>query len=138
MVEMGAAMREYWKDSLGIELDVLKRESGTPRRYGSQFYRISLASWIPDPAQIFRPLLPDLYGYEHHPDSISAFLRRVRSVPLADPEPCSAFENLEERYLDHVYMIPIREIEPIQWVVQPWLVGFESTFNLDFSTLTTA
>ena len=35
-------------------------------------------------------------------------------------------------------MIPIREVEPVRWVVQPWLVGFQSTFNQDFNTLTSA
>ena len=46
MVAMGVAMKEYWKDNLDVELDVLKRESGMPRREASQFYRISLGSWI--------------------------------------------------------------------------------------------
>ena len=32
MVAMGVAMKEYWKDNLNVELDILKRESGTPRR----------------------------------------------------------------------------------------------------------
>ena len=41
-VVMGVAIREYWKDNLGVELDILKRESGTPQREGSQFERISL------------------------------------------------------------------------------------------------
>ena len=49
MVNMGVAMREYWKDNLGVDLDLLNRESGMPRREASQFYRISLGSWIPGP-----------------------------------------------------------------------------------------
>ena len=52
MVEMGVAIMEYWKDNLGIDLDILKRENGVPRREDSQFYRISSGSWIPDPSQI--------------------------------------------------------------------------------------
>ena len=32
MVAMGIAMKEYWKDNLGVDLDVLKRETGAPRR----------------------------------------------------------------------------------------------------------
>ena len=43
MVNMGVAVKEYWKDNLGVDLDLLKRESGMPRRESSQFYRISLA-----------------------------------------------------------------------------------------------
>ena len=33
-ISMGAAMRQYWKNNLGVELDILKRESGLPRREG--------------------------------------------------------------------------------------------------------
>ena len=59
-------------------------------------------------------------------------------MPLDHPERCAAFQAVEQEYLDKVYMIPIREVDPVRWVVQPWLVGFESTFNQDFNTLTTA
>ena len=66
MVAMGVAVKEYWKDNLDIELDVLKRENGMPRREASQFYRISLGSWIPDPIQIMNNLARrDYIGY--HP-----------------------------------------------------------------------
>ena len=58
MVAMGVAIKEYWKDNLGVELDVLKRESGMPKREASQFYRISLGSWIPDPIQIVKHRCP--------------------------------------------------------------------------------
>ena len=63
---------------------------------------------------------------------------RAQSLPLDHPERCTAFQAVEQEYLDKVYMIPIREVDPVRWVVQPWLRGFKSTFNLDFNTLTTA
>ena len=49
-----------------------------------------------------------------------------------------AFHAFEQEYFDKVYVIPIREVDPVRWVVQPWLRGFKSTFNQDFNTLTTA
>ena len=42
MVAMGVAMKEYWKDNLDIDLDVLKLESGVQRRDSSQLRRKGL------------------------------------------------------------------------------------------------
>ena len=148
MVAMGVAMKEYWKDNLDVDLDILKRESGVPRRESSQFYRNSIGSWIPDPTQIVGVLARDdtiraLPGYyPRYPptgwDLVKALNEEARSLPLDHPERCAAFHAFEQEYLDKAYVIPIREIDPIRWVVQPWLRGFESTFNQDFNTLTTA
>ena len=69
---------------------------------------------------------------------MKALNEEARSLPLDHPERCAAFHAFEQEYLDKAYVIPIREIDPIRWVVQPWLRGFESTFNQDFNTLTTA
>ena len=71
-------------------------------------------------------------------DYLDALADLARSVPLDHPDRCTVFQAFEEEYFDKAYMIPIREVDPVRWVVQPWLRGFESTFNLDFNTLTTA
>ena len=140
MVTMGVAIREYWKDNLGIDLDILKREAGIPRRESSQFYRVSLGSWIPDPTIVNQFAIVDTpYGYRRYPAPVAEALHSYAlSLPLGHPDRCAAFRAVEQEYLDKVYMIPIREVDPIRWVVQPWLRGFQSTFNLDFNTLTTA
>ena len=140
MVAMGVAVKEYWKDNLGVELDVLKRESGMPRREYTHFYRISLGSFIPDPSQIVNNLTRrGPFGWTDDRFAVLyALVEYARSLPIDHPDRCAAFQAIEQEYLDKVYMIPIREVDPIKWVVQPWLRGFESTFNLDFSTLTTA
>ena len=147
MVDMGIALKEYWKDNLGIDLDLLKRESGMPRREASQFYRLSLGSWIPDPIQIVSELtaprkdsppweinvaLTDIPG--GYP-VLDALLEHARSLPLDDPERCEAFQAVEEEYMDKVYMLPIRWVGGVKWFVQPWVVGFESTSNVDINTL---
>ena len=146
MVDMGVALKEYWKDNLGVELDVLKREHSKPRREGSQFRRLSIGSWIPDPIQIVNnltkitgndppwemELLSDIPG--GYP-VLDALLEHARSLPLDDPERCAAFQAVEEEYMDKVHMMPIRWVGGVKWVVQPWVVGFESTSNLDINTL---
>ena len=140
---MGVAMKEYWKDNLDVELDILRRESGMPRRESSQFYRISLGSWIPDPIQIVSNLTrkDSIEALSNIPGGypvMDALVEYARSLPLDHPDRCKAFQAVEQEYLEKVYMIPFTEVQGVKWVVQPWLVGFESTSNLDFNTLTTA
>ena len=139
MVNMGVAVKEYWKDNLGVELDILKRESGMPRREGSQFYRISLGSWIPDPVQIVSNLTrkDSIEALSNIPGGypvMDALVEHARSLQLDDPTRCAAWNAVEEEYLDKVYMIPIRWGSGRRWVVQPWVVGFESSFNVDINT----
>ena len=76
-------------------------------------------------------------GY-HPPRVLDTLAEQARSLPLDHPDRCAVVQAFEEEYLDKVYIIPIREVDPVRWVVQPWLRGFESTFNQDFNTLTTA
>ena len=66
------------------------------------------------------------------------WLWEAETLRLDHPERCAAYQEYERELIESVDMIPIREVGPIRWVVQPWLRGFESTFNLDFNTLTTA
>ncbi len=140
MVNMGVAVKEYWKDNLGIDLDILKRESGMPRREASQFYRISLGSWIPDPIQIVSNLTrkDSIEGLSNIPGGypvMDALVEHARSLALDDPERCAAWQAVEEEYMDKVYFMPIRWVGGVKWIVQPWAVGFESTSNLDINTM---
>ena len=45
------------------------------------------------------------------------------------------FQAVEEEYMDKVYMLPIRWVGGVRWLVQPWVVGFESSSNLDINTM---
>ena len=140
MINMGVAMGEYWRDNLGIQLDILKREPGTPGRQASQLYRTSLGSWTPDPVQIVSNLtrtdsidaLTPIPGGYPVLDGLVAY---ARSLPLDHPDRCAVFQAVEEEYMDKVYMLPIRWQGGVKWVVQPWVVGFESSSNLDINTL---
>ena len=140
MVAMGIAIKEYWKDNLGVELDVLKRESGVTRRDDSQLRRSSVGTWIPDPSQIVSSAMRiHIAGWTWSvPSDLKTQFEYALSLPRDHPERCAAFQAVEREYFDLVHIIPIREVDPVRWVVQPWLRGFESTFNLDFNTLTTA
>ena len=140
MLTMGVAVKEYWKDNLGVELDILKLESGVARREWPQLSRIGWSSWIPDPVQIVRELTkgPSItYGSSIDP-LVAALVEYVLFLPMDHPDRCASFQAVQREYLERAYMIPIRDVDGGRWLVQPWLRGFESTFNLDFNTLTTA
>ena len=143
-VAMGVAVKEFWKDNLGVELDVLKRESGMPRRESSQLLHLGWGLWMPDPLQIvgyLKARFDRSSGSYRIPGGypvLDALFEYARSLPLDHPERCLALQAVEELFLDKAFFIPIREMDPVAWLVQPWLRGFESTFNQDFNTLTTA
>ena len=167
-VEMGHLLGAYWQDNLGVELEVRERNDRlSERRLGFvsgvdlethelsrkfqssvQLHHISLESWIPDPSQIISSLPPFYFFYEiAYPNRsripsgypvMLALFHWANSLPLDHPNRCKAFQAYESEYLDRASIIPIREVDPVRWLVQPWLVGFESTFNQDFNTLTSA
>ena len=56
-------------------------------------------------------------------------MRLTRSLPLDEPDRCAAWQAVEEAYMDQVYMMPIRWVGGVKWLVQPWVVGFESSAN---------
>ena len=140
MIEMGLAIKDYWKDTLGIEFDVLERTRGVPRRQGTQFFRLSLGVWIPDPIQIVSTLTQrdSIEGLRSVPGGypvLDRLVEHARSLPLDHPERCAAFRAVEEEYMDQVQAMPIRWVGGVKWVVQPWVVGFESTSNIDINTM---
>jgi ABC-type transport system substrate-binding protein len=140
MVNMAVATKEYWKDNLGVELDLLKRERGMPRRPGAQFYRISTASYVPDPIQIVSDLTrtDSIEALSNIPGGypvMDALVKHARSLAVDDPNRCAAFTAIEEEYFDKVYMIPIVRDIAQTYVIHPWLIGFSSTLNQDYETL---
>ena len=135
IVNIGVAMKEYWKDNLDAELDIVRRESGMGRRPESQWGRHSAGAWIPDPIQIVSTMtvkdigeLDDAPGIYDVMDALEAY---ARSLPLDHPDRCAAFQAVSREYTEQVYMIPLQAILGVNWIVQPWVKGFESTFNLE-------
>ena len=74
--------------------------------------------------------LDDVPGVYDVMDALESY---ARSLPLDHPDRCSAFQAVEREYIDQVYMIPHQWILGVNRVVQPWVRGFDSTFNLDIN-----
>ena len=135
---MGVAIREFWKDNLGIsDLGLYRRETGPP---AGQFLHLAWGSWIPDPIQIVsnltrKDLIEGLNDIPGGYPVLDALFEHARSLPLDDPNRCAAFQAVEEEYMDKVYVMPTHWVSGVRWVVQPWVVGFESSTNVDINTL---
>ena len=140
MFNMGVAVKEYWKDNLGIDLDIARLEwiFGPPEVL--HFYRLNLGSWIPDPILIVSTLTrkDSIDGLSNIPGGypvLDALVEHARSLELDDPDRCATWQAVEEEYMDKVYIMPIRWVGGVKWIVQPWVVGFESSSNIDINTM---
>ena len=139
MVGLGILMKGYWRHNLGVDLEIRERAIGAAKRAAPHLRDRGLDSWLPDPAQIVVNLIwTKVRNFPDGHSVLAAWAEYALSLPLDHPDRCQAFHAVEREYLENVNMIPIREADTVRWVVQPWLIGFESTFNQDFNTLTTA
>ena len=133
-INISVAIKEYWKDNLNIELDVLRRERGMPRRENTQLRRYSEAAWVPDPTQIMTTftakdigVLDPVPGAYEVMDALHDY---ARSLPLDHPDRCKAYQAVETEWFDKVYGIPFQWFEFLNFVIKPWVGGFETNSNI--------
>jgi ABC-type transport system substrate-binding protein len=133
-INMSVAIKEYWKDNLNIELDVLRRERGMPRRENTQLRRYSEAAWVPDPTQVMTTftakdigVLDPVPGAYEVMDALHDY---ARSLPLDHPDRCKAYQAVETEWFDKVYGIPFQWFEFLNFVIKPWVGGFETNSNI--------
>ena len=131
-VSMTSAIKEYWKDNLNVELDILKRESGMPRRPESQLRRASGGATFPDELTVQDIFVSrDSYVLEDSGDptqftELDALAAYARSLPIGHPDRCAALNATEEHYMDRVYILPYHWDLIRRWAIQPWVKGFYS------------
>ena len=132
IISMTVAMREYWKDNLDVDLDILKVERGMPRRDDSQFRRASGGATFPDELTVQDIFVSrDSYVLEDTGDTtqfteLDALAAYARSLPIGHPDRCAALNATEEHYMDRVYIIPYHWDLIRRWAIQPWVKGFYS------------
>jgi len=134
------AMKEYWKDNLGIELDVRRLEQGQEPREGTPFGSHGLGSWIMDPANHMtsltkrgttESLTPRDGGYP----VIDALMAHAKSLDLNDPDRCAAFLAVSVEWVDKVYGHPTGYGSGLNFLVQPWIVNFSGAPLIGFPQL---
>jgi len=128
---MVVAMKEYWKDNLGAELDILKRERGTPRRDNSQIRRFSGGAIFPDELQLLDQFTRSDIGVLAGGDPsefviLDGLMAHARSLPMDHPDRCLAYDAVSLEYMSRVFMIPFHWDLIKRWAVQPWVKGFDT------------
>jgi len=132
-INIGIATKEYWKDNLGVELDILKRESGMPRREGSQIIRRSSGTPVKDPIWItnsMRSVITDLVPGREVLDALWSY---AVNLPLSDPDRCAAFQAVERDMIESGYIIPHEQINSVYHLVQPWVKGWHRPFSQEIT-----
>ena len=124
------AVKEYWKDNLNVELDILRREQGMERREDSQLRRTAGGSMHGDPAGLVRALTDTsstsgLTPIEGGYPVLQALLDHMNSLPLGQ-ERCEAMWAVENEFLNNYYIMPQTWTSKKVWIIQPWLKGFEA------------
>ena len=134
-------MKTYWKDNLGVELEVRERNDRlSERRLGfvsgvdlelyrkfwspAQLHHMTVESWSPDPSQIVSslPTLNFFYNIVYpNPNPIPsgypvllALFHYATSLPLDHPDRCKAFQEYESAYLDRCLHHPYQGSRPSQ------------------------
>ena len=117
-INMSVAIKEYWKDNLNIELDILRRESGMPRRDNTQLRRYSEAAWVPDPTQVMTTFTAkDIGVLDPVPGAyevMDALHEYARSLPLDHPDRCKAYQAVETEW----FRQSLRDTVPVVRVLE--------------------
>jgi ABC-type transport system substrate-binding protein len=124
-------VKEYWKDNLGVELDILKRESGMPRRTDAQIRRFSGGATFPDELQLLDQFTRRDIGVLAGGDPsefviLDSLMAYASSLPPDHPDRCLAYDAVSLEYMSRVFMIPFDWHLIKRWAVQPWVKGFEN------------
>ena len=129
-----AAWQEAYKDVLNIDMEIVIVERGQEVPPGINMARDSWGAFVPDPG-----ILLDLIvhtktpGVLHVNDELDAKLDRANSLALDDPGRCAAFQEVDREFMANYYLLPNLTLN-YQWLVQPWVHGWESAVQGMVST----
>ena len=132
-INIGVITKEYWKDNLDIDLDLLKRERGMPRREGSQIIRRSSGTPVKDPIWLTNGMRSVIVDEVPGREVVDALWSYATTLPLAHPERCDAFQAVEREMIDSAYIIPHEGIDTVYFFVQPWVRGFDRPFSQEIT-----
>jgi peptide/nickel transport system substrate-binding protein len=129
------AWQDAWKNNLGIESKIHIIERGAEIPPDMNLMRGSLGAYVPDPGFLLNNLMHTSQpGVMHVNAELDTKIEAANSLALDDPGRCSAFQAVDRDIMNNYYMIPIIGVD-YALMVQPWMLGFETSVNNDFATL---
>jgi ABC-type transport system substrate-binding protein len=144
-IKIAEVMQEQWRDNLGVELNILRRESGQSIPPEANLYRRSAGTVVPDYGQIMWALshsksgsVDDL-GWEADPNQakIDALVDKASTLTLDDPGRCDAFIEAERALTDSYKRIPSLAVAGGHAgnLVAPWVLGFQAAWYGDWANV---
>ena len=129
------AWQAAWKEHLNI--DFILHESFPERviEPGINMYRDSWGAYVPDPGSLLDLVAhTKTPGTRHQNDTLDNFIDYANALPLDDPNRCSTFQAVDRDFMESYYLLPIVGGNS-QFLVQPWVQGFETSVSNDIGTL---
>jgi ABC-type transport system substrate-binding protein len=143
-IQTAEVMQEQWRDNLGVELIITRRERGQSIPPESNMKRRSRGTSNPDYGGLVWELihsespLQDDIGFEVSEDSgkLDALVDHAVTLALDDPGRCAAFQEAEQLYLDSYLAIPFLGSSGGPGnLVQPWVLGYQAGWYGDWTNL---
>ena len=129
------AWQAAWKEHLGIDFKIHIIERGQEVPEGINIIADSYGAYVPDPG-FFLDLIvhTKTSGTLHVNDALDAKLDAANALRLDDPGRCAAFQEVDREFMEGYYILPVKSVH-YSFLVQPWVIGLETSVNNDIGTL---
>jgi ABC-type transport system substrate-binding protein len=143
-IQIAVLTQEAWRDNLGVELTLHKRERGQTIPPEANLYRRSRGTSSPDVAELVWEMshsdstLHDDLGWDTDPGQakIDALIDSAMMLPLDDPGRCDAFIEVERAMQDSYKFLPNSGVGSGDGnLVAPWVLGYQTKWYGDSTNL---
>jgi ABC-type transport system substrate-binding protein len=130
-----AALQQMWEDNLGVHVTIEATESGQQPSEDTLAVRWSYGDTYGDMSAIQRVVYPPgKFTTNITNPKLTQLVDDANALALNDPGRCDAFLEVEAEFMDNYYIMPIINLQ-YGFLVQPWVLGFETSINNDFASL---
>ena len=127
------AWQAAWKKHLNIDFKI--HLPGQAPASDLNMRRDSWGAGVPDPGYLLDLVAhTKTPGVMHVNDELDAKLDAANAMRLTAPGRCAALQEIDREFMENYYIIPITQVT-YMFLVQPWVLGFETSVNNDFGSL---
>ena len=129
------AMQDQWKDNLGVEMKIHVVERGAEVPDDINMLRGGWGAGIPDPLYFLANMIHTRQvGQMHVNDALDALIESAETLSLDDPKRCAAANEIDLTFMNNYYILPVLRTDH-HFLIQPWVLGMDTSVNLDIVTL---
>ena len=129
------AWQAAWKDVLGIDFKIHLIERGQEVPPGINMIRDSAGAHVPDPGFLMQFIIPSTApGALWSNLELDAKLTAANSMSPTDPNRCLLLQEVDQDFMDNYFILPLTKVNA-WFLVQPWVLGFETSAGNDLGSL---